>query len=325
MTSIFSPWSSRMIDCTRDPRIPTHAPTGSTSRSRERTATFAPLARLPHRSLDDDGAVVDLRHLHLEEPDQEPRVRTRKYELRALWILVDVVEDRADPLALPVALRAGLLVAGDDRLGLAEVDDHVAALEPLDRPVHQLAELGVVLVVDVVALGLADLLVEDLLGRLRAMRPEADRLAIDADLVAEHTSWTSRGASPSAPGRSTRTSPSSLLGDQRLRLVEQDLRRRLLDSVSSSATTVPGRVHRHLAALPVDQSHHGLVVVVLARGGGHGLFESAEHLLSVDVLLPRNLSDDRRIDDHDSPVPYFPRPGHSKSSRASLISAKRTL
>ena len=33
--SIFSPRSSRMIACTRVPFMPTHAPTGSTSRSRE--------------------------------------------------------------------------------------------------------------------------------------------------------------------------------------------------------------------------------------------------------------------------------------------------
>ena len=39
--SIFSPRSSRMIDWTRVPFIPTQAPTGSTSRSREKTATFA--------------------------------------------------------------------------------------------------------------------------------------------------------------------------------------------------------------------------------------------------------------------------------------------
>ena len=39
--SIFSPRSSRMIACTRVPRMPTQAPTGSTSRSRENTATFA--------------------------------------------------------------------------------------------------------------------------------------------------------------------------------------------------------------------------------------------------------------------------------------------
>ncbi len=40
MMSIFSPRSSRMMDCTRMPFIPTHAPTGSTSLSRLATATF---------------------------------------------------------------------------------------------------------------------------------------------------------------------------------------------------------------------------------------------------------------------------------------------
>jgi len=38
MMSIFSPRNSRMIDCTRIPFIPTHAPTGSTSLSRLTTA-----------------------------------------------------------------------------------------------------------------------------------------------------------------------------------------------------------------------------------------------------------------------------------------------
>ncbi len=41
MMSMRSPRSSRMIACTRAPRMPTHAPTGSTSRSRDETATFA--------------------------------------------------------------------------------------------------------------------------------------------------------------------------------------------------------------------------------------------------------------------------------------------
>ncbi len=41
MMSIFSPRNSRMIDCTRDPFMPTQAPTGSTSRSFEMTAILA--------------------------------------------------------------------------------------------------------------------------------------------------------------------------------------------------------------------------------------------------------------------------------------------
>ena len=39
--SIFSPRSSRMMAWTRVPFMPTQAPTGSTSRSREKTATLA--------------------------------------------------------------------------------------------------------------------------------------------------------------------------------------------------------------------------------------------------------------------------------------------
>src|SRR5882672_6276643 len=41
MMSIFSPRNSRMIACTREPFIPTHAPTGSTSGSFEATAILA--------------------------------------------------------------------------------------------------------------------------------------------------------------------------------------------------------------------------------------------------------------------------------------------
>ena len=41
MMSIFSPFSSRVMACTREPLRPTHAPTGSTSRSLEKTATLA--------------------------------------------------------------------------------------------------------------------------------------------------------------------------------------------------------------------------------------------------------------------------------------------
>ena len=54
------------------------------------------LAGLAHGALDDDGAVVDLGDFHLEEPDQQARVRAREHELRPLRVLVDVVEDRAE-------------------------------------------------------------------------------------------------------------------------------------------------------------------------------------------------------------------------------------
>ena len=229
MTSIFSPWQ---LPHDRLHAAAAHADAGA---DRVHVALagadghLGALARLADGALDDDRAVVDLRHFHLEEPDQEPRVGARQDELRPLRVPVDVVEDRADALPLAVALGARLLVARDDRLGLAEVDDHVAALEALDRAAHQLADLREVLVVDVVALGLADLLVEHLLGRLRRDAAEADRLAVLPDLVAEREVGDFHGRLALA-GRPEHAHVSlrPLLLDELLRFREQDLRRRLL-------------------------------------------------------------------------------------------------
>ena len=53
MMSIFSPRSSRMMDCTRMPFMPTQAPTGSTSLSRDWTAILvrSPASRAMARML----------------------------------------------------------------------------------------------------------------------------------------------------------------------------------------------------------------------------------------------------------------------------------
>ena len=101
-------------------------------------------------------------------------------------------EDAAHALALRVPLGARLVLARDHGLGPAEVDDHVAPLEPLDRARDELPELREVLVVDVVALGLADLLVKDLLRALGGDAPEALGRTIEADLVAERPSRRAR-------------------------------------------------------------------------------------------------------------------------------------
>src|SRR5437660_204656 len=78
--------------------------------------------------------------------------------LRSVRLLVDVDDDRFDAIALRVALGARLLAARDDSLVLAiEIDDHVAALEALHVAVFELAELADEFVVNLLALGLADL------------------------------------------------------------------------------------------------------------------------------------------------------------------------
>src|ERR1051326_1925988 len=117
------------------------------------------LARLAHGALDDNGAIVDLRHFHLEELDEQPRIGAREHDLRSLRLRVHVDDHGLDAVALRVALGARLLRARDDPLGFAvEVDDHVAALEALDVAVLQLPDLVLELVVDLLPLGLADLL-----------------------------------------------------------------------------------------------------------------------------------------------------------------------
>jgi hypothetical protein len=75
--------------------------------------------------------------------------------------------------------------ARHDRLGAPEVDDDVAALEALDGAVDHLADAVDELVVDVLALGLADALVEHLLGRLGGDAAEALGRHRDVDLVAD--------------------------------------------------------------------------------------------------------------------------------------------
>src|SRR5678816_3058802 len=62
MMSIFSPRNSRMIACTREPFIPTHAPTGSTSRSFDITAI---LARSPGSRTADLITTVPVSYTHL--------------------------------------------------------------------------------------------------------------------------------------------------------------------------------------------------------------------------------------------------------------------
>ena len=80
--------------------------------------------------------------------------------------LRDVEDDGLDALADVVRLAGDLLAARQQRLGLVEGDGGGPALEALDGAVDQVALLGRVDVEDVVALALADLLDDGLLGGL---------------------------------------------------------------------------------------------------------------------------------------------------------------
>src|SRR5258706_356417 len=261
------------------------------------------------REPDDHRSVVDLRHFHLEELDEQPRIGTRENDLRPFRLRVHVDDDRLDAVALRVALGARLLRARDDPLGLAiEVDDHVPALEALDVTVLQLASLADEFVVHLLPLGLADLLVENLFGRLRGDAAEVlgglrqrdvhfvALLDLGVDLlgfIRAELGVRVLGDVDHFLGDVAEPDPAADLG---IRfdlpgLFECPLRLRVFDLVLVD-DDIFDDVHRHLAADPVDDGLHRFpCFVVLARGGSEGILEGLEHALDVDRLLVRQRLD----------------------------------
>ena len=87
--------------------------------------------------------------------------------IRTRWpTLLDFENDRLDALADVVRLAGNLFAARQQALGLAEADGGGPALEAADGAVDQVALLGVELVEDRVALFLAEVLDQHLLGGL---------------------------------------------------------------------------------------------------------------------------------------------------------------
>ena len=132
-------------------------------------------AGLAGDGLDLDRPGVDLRDLELEE------AACRK----PLWVRLtkicgpargapDLEDVGLDVLADPVVLERRLLGRGEDRLdALADVEDDRPRLDPVDGAGDHLALAAGELVEDDVALGLAEALEDDLLGRLGADAAEA--------------------------------------------------------------------------------------------------------------------------------------------------------
>ncbi len=113
-----------------------------------------------------DDAVIDFRHFLGEQLRHELRVRARQEDLRPARLAAHVVDVGADTVAVAEDFARQHLVAPHDRLAAAEIDHHVAVLDPLDDAVDDVADAVLVLLVLPVALGLAHLLHDHLLGRL---------------------------------------------------------------------------------------------------------------------------------------------------------------
>ena len=141
-------------------------------------------ARVAGHGLHLDDAVVDLRHFLREELGHELRMRARQEDLRPALLAADVVDIGADAVAGAESLARDQFVAAHDALAAAEVDDDVAVLGALDHAVDDLADAVLVLFVLAVALGLAHLLHDDLLGRLGGDAAEVEGRQLVGDGVA---------------------------------------------------------------------------------------------------------------------------------------------
>src|SRR5581483_3269108 len=219
------------------------------------------------RALHLDDALVDLGHLLLEELDQETGMRPREDDLRALSRELDVQDERADAIALTIALARDLLLLGEDRVGATEVHDDVLLLEPLDDAREELALPALELVVDDVALGVPDALDDVLLRRLGGDPPELLRRQLGEQLVAD-------------------------LGvgiDLRARFGHRHLVLGILDDVDNRLDLE----QLDLADLRVELGFDVLLVPErLLRRRQHGLFERTDDDLPVDALFLAHLLDD---------------------------------
>lgn len=88
-------------------------------------------------------------------------------DLRAAGLAADVEDIGADAVAVAEHFARQHLVAADDGLTAAEVDDHAAIFDALDDAVDDVADAVLEFLILPVALGLAHLLHDHLLGRLR--------------------------------------------------------------------------------------------------------------------------------------------------------------
>ena len=146
--------------------------------------------------------------------------------------LAHVVDIGAHALALAEALARQQLVAAQHRLGAAEIDDDIAELDALDEAVDDLADAVLELVVLALALGVAHLLDDHLLGGLRGDAAEIDRRQRIGDEIADLG-----------------------LGIEPLRLGERDLRRLVLDRSRPPRGSASGGSRRCVRSISARMSY----------------------------------------------------------------------
>ena len=228
----------------------------------EITRDLGAAARIARHGADLDDAVIDFRHFLREQAHHELRMRAREENLRPARFAAHVVDIGADAIAGAEALARDHLVAAHDAFGAAEIDDDGAELRALDDAVHDLADAVLVFVVLALALGVAHLLHDHLLGVLRVDAVEIDRRQRLGDDVADLGGGIARAR----------------VGQADLDLVVVDQ----LDDVQIARDM-------RLAGLGIDLDLDLVLAAVVRLGGAlHRLFHRGEHDLLVDRLVARD-------------------------------------
>src|SRR6266513_175304 len=219
-------------------------------------------AGVARRGLDLEQAFLDLRHLELEQLHDELRRGARQDQLRAARLAVDLHHPGAHAVADPEVLLRNHVLARQQRLEAAGLDDGAAALHALHRAGDQLVTARQEIVQDLLALGITDALQDHLLRRLRADAAELDRLERLLDEVFE-------------------------LGVRfaLLRFRERDLRRGRLERVVGHHLPAPERLVSPGVAVDVHAHVDILGIFFLGRRGERHL-ERAEDDLARHVFLP---------------------------------------
>ena len=179
--------------------------------------------------------------------------------------LFDPDDHYTHPFARGVVFQPGLFAARQPAFGFSDIDDDVAALEPLDHTVDDFADVLVVFLVHTFPFGFANLLKDHLLGHLRRDSAKAIGRFLELQFVVD------------------------------LRVVLQGLcflQRNLQRVVFNGVDHFAYREHFDLPALGVEAGAEFFVgLEVLARGDNDGILNRIDNDLGVDPFLSADLVD----------------------------------
>ena len=174
---------------TREPRMPTQAPTGSTFRLSLEDGDLGPIAGFARNAADLDCAVGDFAHFEFEKSPNEIGMAARDDDFRATNAVLDRDDISAQPIADIVVLDHDALALRHDRFEFSEVENHIGAIEAPDRAAHDLARAILEFLVNHFLLDLADALHHRLLRGLGGDAAEIFRRHFHFDGLADLRVW----------------------------------------------------------------------------------------------------------------------------------------